>query len=154
MSLALRGQDLGRQAFDLAERVKGMLSPLEDVCRYRERRSEDFAQFDVTPRDKQALPFRVAIAPGGVNIDTALFNLRELPLSEAAIVAGFVDAFLAGRLRRVTRLSTGGRLLASKTYVFDADGRVLYRHRSQAGMIAGLCRTGRRARVRYRPYRS
>ncbi|MGL4240069.1 MAG: hypothetical protein ACRCTI_03050, partial [Beijerinckiaceae bacterium] len=107
------GENLGRKAFDLGQRVKAMLAPLEDVCRYREQRGDDFASFDVTPRDKQALPFRIVIAPGGVNIETALFSVRELPLSEARIAERFVTAIIAGRVRRVTRLAASGKMLAA-----------------------------------------
>jgi hypothetical protein len=147
------GDNLGRKAFDLGRRVKAMLSPLEDVCRYREQHSEDFASFDVTPREKRALPFRIAVAPGGVNIETALFKVRELPLSEARIAEAFVAAFLAGRVRRVTRLSAGGKPLTAKTFVFDEAGRPLYKHRPRSGLLAGLTRAARRERVRFGPYR-
>jgi hypothetical protein len=148
------GEHLGRKAFDLGQRVKAMLSPLEDVCRYREQRGEDMASFDVTPRDTRATPFKIAIAPGGVNIDTPSFSIRELPLDEAGVAEAFVAAFLAGRMRRVTRLSASGKALAAKTYVFDAAGLPLYKHRRRAGLLAGLSPTAGCRRERFAAYRS
>jgi hypothetical protein len=148
------GVHLGRKAFDLGQRIKSMLSPLEDVCRYREQRSDDFAMFDVTPRERQAIPFRITIAPGGVNIDTRFFKLRELPLAEAKLAEQFVAAVLAGRIRRVTRLAASGKQLAAKTFVFDEAGLPLYKHRTQAGLLAGLSRAARRGRERFEPYRA
>jgi hypothetical protein len=147
-------EHFGEMAADLAARVKAMLVPLEDCCRYREQRSEDLASFDVTPRDKQALAFRTAIAPGGVNIETALFTIVELPLTEAALATEIFDAVLAGRVRRVQRLSRGGRLIATKTYVFGGAGHPLYKRRVQAGVLAGFLRPGTSVRERFRPYRS
>ncbi len=143
----------GRLAADLGQRVKAMLSPLEDVCRYRERRGEDDAEFDVRPREPRAVPFRMSIAPGGVNIETPLFNIRELPVAEAWLAEALVASLLAGRVRRVSRLSAGGKELGSKTFVFDDHGRPLYKHRSQAGLLAGLARTGGYRREQFAGYR-
>ncbi len=81
MALVKPDADFGRMAFEIAERVKSLLVPLEDVCRYREQRREDFASFDAKPREKEAIAFSVAIAPGGVNIVTPFFTLRELPVT-------------------------------------------------------------------------
>lgn len=148
------GDNLGRQAFELGQRIKAMLAPLEDVCRYREQRSQDFAQFDVTPRDRQALPFSLTVAPGGVNIKTGFFEIRELPLSEDRVAEALAEAILAGRVRRVVRLSAAGKALAAKTYLFDAVGLPLYRHRSRAGLLAGLSRTGGYGRERFAPYKA
>jgi hypothetical protein len=153
MALA-RDHDFGRKSAELADRVKAMLAPLEDVCRYREQRSADVAQFDATPRNKASLRFSIVIAPGGVNIDTAVFSIRELPITEAGLVVSFVEALLAGRVRRVARLSASGKTLASRTVVLDAAGRPLYRNRKRAGMLAGLSRAASYSRERFQPYRS
>jgi hypothetical protein len=154
MSMGAPGHDYGRMAIALADRVKAMLTPLEDVCRYREQRSEDFASFDVTPRNKQALPFKIAIAPGGANIETPHFKIREFPVTDADVPAQMIEAFLLGRVRRVTRLSASGKLLASKTYVFGADGAILFKNKSQMGVVAGFMRTARRGRERLQAYRA
>jgi hypothetical protein len=154
MSAGSPGHDFGRMAIALADHVKAMLVPLEDVCRYREQRNEDFAAFTVTPRNKQALAFSIAIAPGGANIETQYFKIREFPVTDADVVEKMVEAFLLGRVRRVTRVSAGGKLLAGKTYVFDSEGRILFKHRKQMGVLAGLMRTARRERVRFEAYRA
>jgi hypothetical protein len=154
MSVGSAGADLGKLSFDFAQRVKAMLSPLEDVCRYREQRSEDFAAYDVKPGRKDALPFSLAIAPGGINLDTALFTIREFPVTEARVMEQMVEAMLEGRVRRVTRHSAGGKLLAAKVYLFDANGRLLYKHRRKAGALTGLTRTARWGRERFGAYRA
>ncbi len=154
MSVGGGGENLGRKAFDLGQRVKAMLSPMEDVCRYREQRSDDAASFDVTPRGKRAMPFKIAIAPGGVNIETPLFRIHELPLDEARLAEAFVEAILAGRMRRVARLSTSGKVLAARTFVFDGAGLPFYKHRSRAGLLAGLSRASGYRRERFAPYRA
>jgi hypothetical protein len=143
----------GRLAGDLGQRIKAMLSPLEDVCRYRERRSEDHAEFDVKPRNASAIAFRVSVAAGGVNIETPYFTIHELPVAESPLAEAFVSAFLDGRVRRVLRLSAGGRLLGAKTFVFDGERKLLYKHRSQAGMLAMFTRTARHGRERFEGYR-
>lgn len=147
------GEKLGERAFELGQRVKAMLSPLEDVCRYREQRSSDLAMFDVTPRNKRALPFSIAIAPGGVNIDTPVFRMRELPVTEAKVIEQFVVAFLAGRVRRVASLSAGGKTLVTKTYLFDEAGLPLYKAQSRNGVLAQLRRGVRFTREQFLPYR-
>jgi hypothetical protein len=148
------GHDFGRMAMALADRVKDMLVPLEDVCRYREQRNEDFAAFDVKPRNKQALGFNMAIAPGGINLETGHFKIREFPVTEADVMALMVEAFLLGRIRRVTRLSASGKVLAGKTYIFGPDGSILFKHRKQMGVLAVMTRTARRERTRYQAYRT
>jgi hypothetical protein len=148
------GHDFGRMASELADRVKAMLQPLEDVCRYREQRNEDYASYEVTPRNKQALAFSIAVAAGGANVETAHFKIREFPVADADVVIQMVEAFLLGRVRRVTRLSAGGKLLAGKTYVFGRDGGILFKHRKQMGVLAGFMRTARRERVRFGAYRA
>jgi hypothetical protein len=153
MSVGSAGADLGKLSFGIAQRVKALLSPLEDVCRYREQRSEDFAAYDVKPARKGALPFSIAIAPGGVNLDTPHFSIQEFPVTEAKAMEQMVEAIIEGRARRVTRLSAGGRLLAAKVFLFDPAGRMLYKNRRQAGVLAWLSRTARRERERFAPYR-
>jgi uncharacterized protein YaaQ len=154
MTVGGGGDRLGEKAFALGQRVKAMLSPLEDVCRYREQRSEDFAAFDVTPRNKAALPFTITIAPGGVNVGTPLFTVTELPVTEAAVAEAFVAAILGGRVRRVTRLAASGELLGAKTFVFDAGGQPMFKSRMRAGLFAGLAKAARRGRDRFAPYRA
>lgn len=144
----------GELAADLSHRIKALLSPLEDVCRYREQRSDDFASFDVTPRNRQALPFKMAIAPGGVNVETPFFSIREFPVTDARVVEQMAEAFLDGRVRRVTRFSASGKVLASKTFVFSEDGLILFKHGSRAGLLAGLTRAARRGREQFQPYRA
>jgi hypothetical protein len=144
----------GHLAADLGQRIKAMLSPYEDVCRYREQRNEDFSSFDVRPRNRQALPFTVAVAPGGVNIDTPVFSIREFPLTEARVAEQMVEAILLGHVHRVTRLSAAGKLLAAKAYLFGRDGLILFKHRSRAGLLAGLTRAARRERIRFAAYRA
>jgi hypothetical protein len=56
-------------------------------------------------------------------------------------------------VRRVTRLSASGKPLGSKTFVFDGEGRALYKHRSQAGLLSGLTPTARHGRERFAGYR-
>jgi hypothetical protein len=147
------GANLGRMALDLGQRVRAMLTPLEDVCRYREQLGSDLAIYDVKPASKAAMPFSIAIAPGGVNIEAPAFAVRELPLTESAIAAAFVEALLAGRVRRVTGLAANGRPLTIKTFVFDAAGRPLYKHRSRTGLLAGFSRAASYRRERFAPYR-
>jgi hypothetical protein len=142
----------GEAAFALGQRVKAMLAPLEDVCRYREQRDSDTARFDVRPRGA-AMPFRIDIAPGGVNIDCEAFTVREMPLEQADVAAAFVEAILAGRLRRVRRLAIDDRLVAEKTYVFDAAGRLIYRHHRKKGMPFLPRRVVATVRERFTPYR-
>jgi hypothetical protein len=154
MSFEAQGERLGEKAFDLGQRIKAMLTPLEDVCRYREQRSHDAATFDVTPRNKASMAFKIAIAPGGINIETPAFTVHELPLAEAGIAEAFVAALLMGRVRRVIRLNGAGKQLTAKTYLFDAAGLPLYKARSQSGLFSGLSRAARRERQIFAPYRS
>jgi hypothetical protein len=154
MSVGGGGDRLGEKAFALGQRVKAMLSPLEDVCRYREQRSDEFAAFDVTPRNKAALAFKITVAPGGVNIETPLFTVTELPITEGAVAEAFVAALLAGRVRRVTRAGPSGKLLGAKTFVYDAAGRPLFKSRMRTGLLAGFAKTAHRGRDRFAPYRA
>ncbi len=141
----------GEKAAAAGDRIKALLEPLEPVCRYRERRGDDTASFDVTPKEKQALPFAIAIAPGGINIDSAAFAIKELAVEEADIAVALVEAILAGRVRQVRRVKSGGAPLATKAYVFDGEGRLLFKHRRSTA-LAGLSRGDRIERGRFRPY--
>ncbi len=154
MALVKPDADFGRMAFEIAERVKSLLVPLEDVCRYREQRREDFASFDAKPREKEAIAFSVAIAPGGVNIVTPFFTLRELPVTEGDTIIAIVQALLDGRVRRVSRLSSSGKALTAKTYLRERGGRMIFRHRMAGGLMAGWTPTASRSRERFRPYRT
>ncbi len=148
---SLNADHRGEKAAAAGDSVKALLEPLEGVCRYRERRSDDTANFDVTPRRQSALPFSIAIAPGGINVDCAAFAVKELAVEEAAIAIALVEAILAGRVRQVRRVRSGGALLAAKAYVFDADGRLLFKHRRSTA-FAGLSPRGRFERRRFQPY--
>lgn len=148
---SLNREHRGEKAAAAGDRVKALLEPLETVCRYRERRGDDTANFDVTPRDKQALPFSIAIAPGGINIDSAAFAIKELAVEEADVAVSLVEAVLAGRVRQVRRVQKDGSLLAAKAYVFDADGRLLFKHRRSTA-LAALKGRGRFEKLLYRPY--
>jgi hypothetical protein len=151
MTPAVNPDDRGRMAARLGDKVKILLRPLEEVCRYRERRSEDTAAFDVTPRRKAALGFSIAIAPGGINIDTAAFSIKELAVEQADIALALVDAVLAGRLRQVRQMKAGGEPRVTKTYIFDEDGRLLFKNR-KSGALTAFARPTRTERIRFAPY--
>lgn len=148
---SLNTEHRGEKAAAAGDRVKALLEPLEGVCRYRERRGDDTANFDVTPRQKEALPFSIAIAPGGINVDCAAFAVKELAVEEADVALALVEAILGGRVRQVRRTRASGALLAAKAFVFDAEGRLLFKHRRSTA-FAGLSPRGRFERRRYRPY--
>ncbi len=141
----------GEKAAAAGDRIKALLEPLEPVCRYRERRGDDTASFDVTPKEKQALPFSIAIAPGGINLDCAAFAIKELAVEEAEIAVALVEAILSGRVRQVRRVKASGAALAAKAYVFDGAGKLLFKQRRSTA-FAGLSRGGRIERGRFRPY--
>ena len=151
MALAVNPDDLGRMAARLGDKVKALLQPLEEVCRYRERRSEDTANFDVTPRRKAALGFSIAIAPGGINIDTTAFSIKELAVEQADIALALIDAVLAGRLRQVRQIKAGGAPRVTKTYIFDESGRLLFKNRKSEAFTA-FTRPARTERIRFAPY--
>jgi hypothetical protein len=151
MAIAANPHDLGQVAAELADQVKALLRPLEKACRYRELRSEDTATFDVRPAQKTALAFSIAIAPGGINIDSSAFSIRELAVEQADIALALVDAILAGRLRQVRQVKANGKARATKTYVFDPVGHLLFKHRRSVAMAA-ITRVQRTERLRFDPY--
>ncbi len=140
----------GEKAAAAGDRIKALLEPLEPVCRYRERRGDDTASFDVTPKEKQALPFAIAIAPGGINIDSAAFSSRSWRSRRRTSPSRSLRrSWRAGCGR--WRVKGSGAPLATKAYVFDGEGRLLFKHRRSTA-LAGLSRGGRIERGRYRPY--
>ena len=142
----------GHRAAALASDIKRLLVPFEHVCRYRERRSDDAASFDVTPRNVRAIPFQVAIAPGGVNIISPVLEIKEISPEENEIILDVIGALLHGRVRQVRITSTRGRLLASKSFTFNAHGLPVYKQRRKVGML-GLGRGSKRTeRLRFAPY--
>ncbi len=141
----------GEMAVAAGDRIKALLEPLETVCRYRERRGDDTASFDVTPRQKEALAFSIAIAPGGINLESAAFAIKELAVEEADVAVSLVEAILAGRVRQVRRVKAGGAPLTAKAYVFDAEGRLLFKQRRSTA-LAALSRGGSIQRLRAAPY--
>jgi hypothetical protein len=141
----------GEKAVAAGDRIKALLEPLETVCRYRERRGDDTASFDVTPRRADALAFSIAIAPGGINLDCVAFAIKELAVEEAAVAVSLVEAILAGRVRQVRRIKGSGAPLAVKAYVFDPEGRLLFKQRRSTA-FAGLSRGGTLQRLRAAPY--
>lgn len=141
----------GAMAAAAGQRIKALLSPLETVCRYREQRGDDYARFEVTPRAREALPFSVAVAPGGINIDSPALSIREFPLEDANVTIAIIEAILAGRVRRVVQRKANGSDRMSKTYVFGETGQLLFRFRRASGLTA-LSRPGGMTRIRYAPY--
>jgi hypothetical protein len=141
-------QHIGRLAAEAGQRVKALLTPLEPVCRYGERLGDDTAYFEVRPRAAEALPFTIAIAPGGINIDSTLLTMKELPIEQAEIAIGVVEAILAGRVRAVSLATAGGRIVSRRITVVDADGRPLLRQTKKKfhwGGRRGLVFSRRRA---------
>jgi len=151
MAIAANHHDFGRMAAELGDQVKALLRPLEKACRYRERRGEDTATFDVTPARKTALAFTIAIAPGGINIDSSAFSIKELAVEQADIALALVDAVLAGRLRQVRQVKANGKARATKTYIFDPEGHLLFKNRRSDAMAA-ISRVQRTERLRFSPY--
>ncbi len=144
----------GHRAAALAVEIKRMLVPFEDVCRYRERRNDDAANFEVTPRHPHALPFEVAIAPGGVNIISTALVIKELSVEESNIILGVVGAILHGRVRQVRMSSAAGKPLAWKTFTFNGQGHPVYKQRRKFGMVLLGLSTKRTTRVRFASYRA
>jgi hypothetical protein len=141
----------GRMAAEAGRRIKALLTPLEQVCRYREQLSEDMAIFEVRSAAAGALPFSIAIAPGGINVDCAAFAIRELPLEEADVAVNLAEAIIAGRVRQVRQLRGNGQVRSAKSYCFDATGKLIFRTRKSAYM-AQFQRPARLERVRFKPY--
>lgn len=141
----------GERVVALGDRIKGMLAPLEGVCRYRERRGEDTASFEVTPKRKEALAFTLAAAPGGINLDCAAFAVKELAVEQADVAALMVEAILAGRVRVVRQIGRSGQPRAARAYVFDEGGALLFKHR-RSGALAAFSRVVRTERQRFAAY--
>lgn len=141
----------GDRAAALGRRIKALLAPLESVCRYRERIGEDSARFEVRPSNPAALAFMLAIAPGGINLDCAAFSIKELPIEEDAMAQALVAAILAGRVRELRRIGRGGAPRAAKAYVFDAEGRLLFKNR-KSSLLALLPGPRRIERRRFAAY--
>ncbi len=153
MLITVNPEHKGQVVVALGNRIKAMLVPLEDVCRYREQRGADSASFDVTPRDKAALPFAISIAPGGIDVTCRVFEIRELSLDEAEVAVQIVAAVLSGQIRQVRQLKGNGAVRKKKTYVFDSVGQPIFKHRT-AGVLPFLAgRVARTERVRFAPYR-
>ncbi len=135
-----------------AQRIKALLVPLENVCRYRESMGADSAEFHVTPRNKNAMPFSCVIAAGGINIDCAYLSIRELPIENADIAVSIVDSILSGRLRVVRQLDARGRLKAEKSYVFDGAGALIFKNRRMKGFNLMRLRASSTERLRFPAY--
>jgi hypothetical protein len=138
MAVPVTSHHAGQQAVAAGDRVKAMLAPLEWVCRYREQRGDDSARFEVTPRNAHALPFSIAIAPGGINIDCGAFSIRELPLPEAGIALAIVEAILAGRVHQVRRLKANGAPRVVKTYIVGDKGELIFKNRRSANVLGSF----------------
>jgi hypothetical protein len=144
---------MGKQVFNLGERIKAILTPLEMVCRYREQRNDDMAQFTVTPRNKAALAFSIAAAPGGINLNSAVMAIHELPLTEAAIAVALVEAIVAGRVSQVRRIRANGQARVTKVYFIDESGKLIFKQRKSSGWLPLTPRAVRTERVRFADYR-
>jgi hypothetical protein len=141
----------GLKAVAAGDAIKALLMPLEPVCRYREKRGDDTASFEVRPGNRQALPFSVSIAPGGINLESEVLTIKEIAIEQFEIVTGIVDSILAGRVRQVRQLKANGSVRVTKAYVFDQDGRLVFKNRKSAA-LAGLSRTAKTERVRFSAY--
>jgi hypothetical protein len=153
MPMAVLPDHKGLQVAAAGDRIKVLLVPLADVCRYREQRGDDVAIFDVRPREAAALAFVISMAPGGINIESSAFSIKELSLDEAGVAIQIVAAVLAGRLRQVRQIKHNGRTRAMKTYVFDAEGQLVFKNRKSGGMLFLAGRAVRSERVRFAAYR-
>jgi hypothetical protein len=144
---------LGHMAVSAGQRVKAILSPLEDVCGYREQVGDDNAIYTAKPRDREALPFDISIAPGGINIETSAFMIKEMPVDQADFAIAIIEAVVQGRVRLVRRVSASGKTLSAKAFVFGADNRPLYKQRRSKTFASLMGRGARHERVRIKPYR-
>jgi hypothetical protein len=153
MSIAVLPDHKGLQVVATGDRIKVMLVPLAGACRYREQRGDDVAIFDVRPRNTAALAFVISIAPGGINLESSAFSIKELPLDKAGVAIEIVAATLAGRIRQVRLIKGNGRTRSMKTYVFDAKGQLVFKNR-KGGLLSFLAgRSFRSERVRFADYR-
>ena len=153
MSIAVIPDHRGQHVAAAGDRVKAMLVPLADVCRYREQRGDDVANFDVRPRSTAALAFTISIAPGGINLQCSAFSINELPLDKVEVAIEIVAAILSGRIRQVRQLKSNGGARAMKTYVFNAGGHLVFKSRKSRGIALFTGRAVRSERVRFTGYR-
>jgi hypothetical protein len=153
MTEPLGSHHTGRKAAEVGRRVKAILAPLEDVCGYREQLGDDTAIYTAKPRDPAALPFSVSIAPGGINIDTTAFAVREMPIEQADMAVAMIDAVVSGRVRLVRRISRAGKTLAAKAFVFDRSGLLLFKQRRSTAFASLQARGASHERGRIKPYR-
>jgi hypothetical protein len=152
MKTAVQFEHQGLRVVALGDRIKALLEPLEAVCRYREQRGDDSASFDVTPRAKEALAFKISIAPGGIDLECPAFAIRELALDDTEIAVAIATAILNGRVRQVLQLKRSGAAGRVKTYVFDAEGRLVYKNRKSRMLPFLMQRPAAMARVRFSAY--
>ncbi len=154
MHTAAHSEHQGQRVVALGDRIKALLVPLEGRCRYREQRGDDSAIFDVTPRDPQALAFKISLAPGGIDLECPAFAIKELSLDEADIAIAIARAILDGQVRQVRELKGSGAVRRMKTFVFDDRGQLIYKNRKSrmlpflSGKPAGI------VRVRFTAYGS
>jgi hypothetical protein len=134
------------------QRIKALLVPLENVCRYRESMGADSAEFHVTPRNRNAVGFSCAVAAGGINFECAHLAIREIPIDNVDFAVSVVAAILAGRLRVVRQLDAKGRLKAEKSYIFDVDGCLLFKNRRIQGFNLMKRRASATERLRFPAY--
>jgi hypothetical protein len=153
MSIAVIPDHRGQHVAFAGDRIKAMLVPLADVCRYREQRGDDVAIFDVRPRNTAALAFTISIAPGGINLESSAFSIKELPLDKAEVAIEIVAAILFGRIRQVRQLKSNGGARAMKTYVFNTDGQLVFKNRKSSGISILAGRAVRSERVKFAGYR-
>jgi hypothetical protein len=153
MTIAAIPDHKGQHVVAAGDRIKAMLVPLAGACRYREQRGDDAANFDVRPRNTAALAFVISIAPGGVDLHSSAFSIKELPLDKAEVAIEIVAAILSGRIRQVRQLKSNGGARAMKTYVFNAGGRLVFKSRKSSGISFLAGRAVRSERVRFADYR-
>jgi hypothetical protein len=153
MSIAVIPDHRGQHVSFAGDRIKVMLVPLADVCRYREQRGDDVAIFDVRPRRTSALAFTISIAPGGINLESSAFSIKELPLDKAGVAIEIVAAILSGRIRQVRQLKGNGEARAMKTYVFNTGGQLVFKSRKSSVISVFGGRAVRSERVRFTEYR-
>jgi hypothetical protein len=153
MSIVVLPDHKGLQVVAAGDRIKAMLVPLAGACRYREQRGDDVAIFDVRPRNTGALAFVISIAPGGINLESSAFSIKELPLDKAEVAIEIVDAMLSGRIRQVRQLKGNDEARAIKTYVFNAGGQLVFKNRKRGVISFLVSRPVRSERVRFADYR-
>jgi hypothetical protein len=145
-------QHQGLRVVALGDRIKALLVPLEGVCRYREQRGDDSAIFDVTPRNKEALAFKISLAPGGIDLECPAFAIKELALDETEAAVAIAAAILGGRVRQVRELKRTGAVRRMKTFVFDDANRLIYKNRKSRLLPFLAGRPEKILRVRFAAY--